>query len=377
MTRAAFVHPADIDNCHYPPDCPFRSERAGETRRLLASTGLLSGAGRREVSPPPAGRGVLETFHTRPYLAVLERASGGELEVEGLHMGLGTPETPVFLGLYECAALACGATLAGAQLILDGEVEVAFNPSGGFHHAHASQASGFCYLNDVVLGCARLAAAGRRVLFLDIDVHHCDGVQDAFYDRSDVFVMSFHETGRLLFPGTGFEDDVGVGAGAGYTANVPLPAGLYDEAFLEAFRAVGVPLIRAYAPDVIVLELGMDGLSGDPLAHQNLTNNAYADLIGEVLGFARPVLATGGGGYHVGNTVRGWALAWRILCGQQQGADEMGLGLGGVLMETTDWPAGLRDRALVPDDRQRAEVDAAVAATIEKVKASVFAYHGL
>ncbi len=376
-TKAVFIHSDEIENYHYPPDCPFSTARAGKARRIAASMDLLSGQGRRQVAPEPADRPTLETFHTSEYLDVLKKASAGDLDVEGLHMGLGTHECPVFIGLYEYAALACGATLMGAKMLLSGEVDVAFNPSGGYHHAHPAEASGFCYINDVVLACMHLSAGGKRVLFLDVDVHHCDGVQDTFYERSDVITLSFHESGKTLFPGTGFEDEIGAGEGKGYTVNVPLPAETYDDAYLKAFRAVALPLIGAYDPDVIMLELGMDCLAGDPLAHLNLTNNAYAEVVRSVLDFGKPILAVGGGGYNIENTARGWALAWSILAGADDGTDEMTLGLGGVMLESTDWQGGLRDRMLVTDARQRRVVDPAINATIEKIVSDVFPFHGL
>ena len=375
--KAVFIYSDELEKYRYPSDCPFSSERAGKARRILASMGLLTGQGLREVAPEPADRLTLEAFHTPAYLDVLQKASKGDLDVEGLHMGLGTPECPVFIGLYEYAALACGGTLTGAKMILSGEADVAFNPSGGYHHAHPARASGFCYINDVVLACLHLAGAGKRVLFLDVDVHHCDGVQEAFYERSDVMTMSFHESGKTLFPGTGFENEIGVGDGKGFSVNVPLPVDTYDEAFIRAFHAVGIPLIGAYDPDVIVLELGMDCLSGDPLAHLKLTNNAYAEVVQSVLDFGKPILAVGGGGYHVANTARGWALMWSILSGQNQAADDMSLGMGGVMLESTDWHGGLRDRILVADDQQRRSVDPEIRSTIGKIKSSVFPLHGL
>jgi acetoin utilization protein AcuC len=375
--QAAFIHSAELERYPYPPDCPFNSGRAGRAHQILRSMGLLGGANQREIAPRPAGRDALETFHTAEYLDVLEDAARGHMGVEGLWMGLGTPDCPVFSGMYKYADLACGATLAGAELLLGGEADVAFNPSGGYHHAHPGRAAGFCYLNDAVLGCLRLAAAGKRALFLDIDAHHCDGVQAAFYHRRDVMTLSLHESGRTLFPGTGFEDEIGAGEGLGYSVNVPLPAGAYDEAFLKAFRAVAVPLGVAFGPDVIVLELGMDGLAGDPLTHLSLTNSAHVAVLRRLLDFQRPLLVIGGGGYHVENTARGWALAWTVLSGQDRGMEDLNVGLGGVLVETADWLGGLRDRPMVPTAQQRAAVDAAIDATIEKVKANLFARHGL
>jgi acetoin utilization protein AcuC len=375
--RAAFIHSEALESYSYPPDCPFRTERAGRARAILVSMDLLNGSGQREVAPAPAGRHVLETFHAPRYLDALEAAPKGHLDPEGFRMGIGTPDCPVFLGMYEYADLACGATLAGARLLLDDQAVVAFNPSGGYHHAHPAQAGGFCYVNDVAIACKQLAGAGRRVAFLDVDAHHCDGVQAAFYDRRDVLTVSFHEDGRTLFPGTGFPNEIGVGDGKGCSVNVPLPPGTYDEAYRKAFREVAVPLIGAYGPDVIVLELGMDCLAGDPLTHLSLTNNAYVDVLQWVLAFGRPVLAVGGGGYHVENTARGWALAWVILSGYSDGTDELNVGLGGVLLETTDWLGGLKDRALIPDSQQRSEVAPVLDATIEEVKARIFRYHGL
>jgi len=374
--RAAFLHSPDIERYHYPPDCPFKTERAGMTRKILLGMGLLTGPGRSEVAPEPAPRTVLEMFHTARYLDTMIAATQGHLDIEGFGMGFGQSECPVFREMYEYAALACGATLQGAALVSEGEADVAFNPSGGYHHAGPETASGFCYINDVGLACQVLAERGRRVLFLDVDVHHGDGVQNFFYDRRDVMTMSLHESGETLFPGTGFEDEIGAGEGRGYSVNVPLPVGTYDEVYLRVFDAVAVPLIGAFDPDVIVLEVGMDGLTGDPLAFLSLTNNAYAEVARRVLGFEKPIVATGGGGYHPQNTARGWARVWSVLIGEES-RDEMALGLGGVMLESTDWQPGLRDLELTPRSMQRRIVDPAIDETIEKVRANLFRIHGL
>ena len=184
--KAAFIHSPELEQYQYPPGCPFRTDRAARTRKILLSMNLLSDGGRSEVAPEPADRDALTNFHTNEYLDALQRAPRGHLNVEALRMGIGSPDCPVFEGMYEYAALACGASLTGAKLILAGEADVAFNPSGGYHHAHRQLASGFCYINDVVLACMELAGAGRKVALVDVDAHHADGVQGAFYDRSDV-----------------------------------------------------------------------------------------------------------------------------------------------------------------------------------------------
>ena len=377
MTRAAFIHSDELEKYHYPPECPFKTERAGTLFRKLKSMGLLSGPDHNAVAPQAADRTTLELFHTAEYLDVLQRASQGHWDVDVFHAGLATPDTPVFLGMYEYAALAAGASLTGAEMILSGEVDVAFNPSGGYHHAHSDHAAGFCYINDVVLACMRLAGAGKRVLLLDIDAHHCDGVQEAFYERGDILTMSFHEYGPNFFPGTGAPDELGLGDGRGFSVNAPLPEGVDDEAFAHVFGELTPAVIDKFAPDVIVMELGMDCLAGDPLTHFQLTNNAYADAIEKVLSYGLPLLAVGGGGYNAENSVRGWALAWSVMIGDADPADDLSLGMGGVMLESLDWKGGLKDRTIAGDDERRKIVAPVLDTVIENVKTNVIPLIGL
>jgi acetoin utilization protein AcuC len=366
MRQAAFIYSAELEKYPYPPEHPFNTIRAQRTRDILDSMGLLTGDERTEVAPRPAERMVLKKFHTGRYLHALRDAARGRLDAEAFAMGIGTEDCPVFDGLYEYATLATGATLVGAELILSGDTDIAFNPSGGFHHADPERAAGFCYINDVAIACAVLAEQGRRVLYLDVDVHMADGVANAFYDRWDVMTMSVHQNPKTLFPGTGFADEIGEGDGKGYCVNVPLPIGTYDQAYMQAFEAIAPPLITAYDPDVIVFELGADALSDDPLAHLCLTNNVYARIIEHILSYGKPILATGGGGYDVGNTVRAWALAWTIFCGAEANEDS-NLSTG----------TGLRDGTLEVSDAQRETVTPAIETTIEQLKKNVFPIHGL
>jgi len=376
MTKAAFIYSQELEKFHYPPEHPFNTIRPKKTRDVLNSMGLLSGDGRSEVAPVPADRLTLKKFHSARYLHALKTASQGRWDSEALNMGIGTSDCPVFEGLYEYAVLATGGTLVAANLLLSGSADAAFNPSGGFHHAHPERASGFCYINDVALACHILAEQSKRVLYVDVDVHHGDGVAYAFYGRCDVMTISFHEDPRILFPGTGFEDEIGTGKGKGYCVNVPLPVGTYDQAYMKAFEEIAIPLMAAYKPDVIVFELGADALAGDPLAHLYLTNNVYADIITHLLRLNKPILMTGGGGYNIDNTVRAWALAWTVLCGADSGnADNPPL--GGVMLESTDWQGGFRDRALAVSSQQRDAVMPAVEATIEAIKTNIFPIHGL
>jgi acetoin utilization protein AcuC len=373
--KLAFIYTPEIERLSYPAACPFKTQRAGLTRQRLLSFGLLGSAQQVVVVPRMATLDELQKFHTARYLEELQRAAGGDLTVDGLHMGIGGPDTPVFKDLFAYGSWACGAALTAADLLLAGETDIAFNLLGGFHHAMAEKAAGFCYLNDVVLACMRLTAAGKRVVCLDVDAHHGDGTQAAFYARNDVLTISLHESGHTLFPWGGFENEIGEGPGLGYNVNVSLPAGTYDDAFLMAFDRVTMPLLEAYNPDVIVLELGMDALAGDPLTHLSLTNNALMDALGRLLRLNKPLLICGGGGYHVDNTVRGWALAWRTCGGDDE--HDFSAGMGGCMLASSEWIGGLRDHALAVPPQQRQTVEAELLATINTVANNSFPHHGL
>lgn len=373
----AFIYSPDLEIGGYPKSCPFNTHRAGRVRALLNERGLLSDPRHREVAPVPATEAELLRFHRPEYVAALKDAQEGRYTAASAAMGLGTPDCPIFPGMYDYVRLAVGGSLTAARLILSSEAFIAFNPSGGFHHAQAGRASGFCYLNDVVLAAMELADAGRRVAILDLDVHHGDGQQIAFYERNDVLTVSLHESGRTLFPGTGFEDEIGRGPGRGYCVNIPLPVGTYDEIYEYAFLEAALPVLRAFDPDVILMELGMDTLAGDPLAHLNLTNNVIAKIVERVRDLGKPVLAVGGGGYHLPNTVRGWALCWSVLVGGSVPVHDLGLGVGGQRPDNT---YGLRDlhyRALLTDAGRRVVVDAEVHRVVDFIRKNVFPLHKL
>jgi acetoin utilization protein AcuC len=371
--RAYFVHSDEIEQYHYPPDCPFKTERASLTRRVLSDVGLWTGS---TIAPRRASREQLETFHTPQYLTTLEEAARGHLDADGLFMGLGTAETPVFAGLYDYACLAAGGTLLAAQLVLDGTADVVFNPSGGYHHALRDTAGGFCYVNDIVLACRALADAGKRVMCVDIDAHHGNGQQAAFYGSPDVLTVSTHEDGKTLYPWGGFVEETGEGRGLGYNVNIPLPPGTDDEAFMYAFRAVVPPLMRAFAPDILVLEVGMDILATDPLTHLGMTNNAVAEVLPLVMQPGVPIVATGGGGYQPDNTARGWALAWTVLCGVESETDAH-IGLGGIFLGTSEWNAGLRDMRSYRQGPEKAAILDQLGETTAYITRNVFPHHGL
>jgi acetoin utilization protein AcuC len=374
--NGVFIHTGDIERLHYPADCPFKTERAAMTKSVLAGMGLYMGDNTREVAPRVATDAELRLFHDAAYIAMLRRISDNDLRPEDLACGVGTPDTPIFPDLFPYASLAAGATLTGAELILRKEAAFVFNPSGGFHHAFVAQAGGFCYINDVVIACKALKAAGKRVFCLDLDAHHGNGTQAAFYNDSDVFTVSFHESGKTLFPWGGFENEMGEAQGKGYNVNVPLPAHCDDDAFVFAFKEIVPPLLGAYKPDIILLEIGMDILSVDPLTHLSMTNNAIADTLPLLVKTDIPLLVVGGGGYHPEHTARGWALAWTILCGNEPDAD-MSIGMGGVFLGNAEWGAGLHDQHIYTRGEEKEGIRKAVEESVQKIKKTVFGIHKL
>ncbi len=372
-SRTFFVHSAEIEQYHYPPDSPFKTERAARTREVLSSMGYFSGV---LVAPERATEEEMLWFHTRYYLDTIRRAAAGDVDPEALFVGLGTPETPVFRDLFDYASLACGGTLRAARLIIDGDADLVFNPSGGYHHALPEQAGGFCYINDVVLAGKLLNSAGKRVFCLDLDAHHGNGTQHAFYESAEVFTVSMHESGRTLYPWNGFETEIGAGAGTGYNVNVPCPPGTDDDAYRAAFVELVPSLIRAYQPDAILLEIGMDILSTDPLTHLGMTNNVLADVLPLVTQFEKPILAVGGGGYQPEDTARGWALSWATLCGLDLETD-LYVGLGGTFMGTTEFNAGLRDMHSYRHGAERDQIYEELGRAVSHIKKHVFPVHGI
>jgi acetoin utilization protein AcuC len=377
MAKFAFIHSDEIERYHYPQTCPFKTERAGITKSILVADHSYTGDGRVEISPTPLTEDELFLFHTPQYIERLKRVSAGDLDSSDLFAGLGTEDCPIFADLYAYAVLAAGGTAVAARSIIDrSEMRMAFNPSGGYHHAYPDKAGGFCYVNDVAIGSRILANAGKRVFCLDLDVHHGNGTQAAFYNDPSVFTVSLHESGKTLFPWGGSETEIGEAGGKGYNVNLPFPAGTDDDIYCAAFKEIVPPLIAANKPDVIVLEAGMDVLSVDPLGHLKMTNNAFAELMPLVMRFETPILLIGGGGYNPQATARGWALLWTILCGIEPQAD-MTIGMGGDFLGNSEWDAGLRDMRIYagPEDRQR--IQAEVNTTVEYIKQTVFPIHGI
>jgi|Deesub1362B_J571_1020462.scaffolds.fasta_scaffold04512_2 acetoin utilization protein AcuC len=312
--RAVFLHSERFTAFRAYEGYPWIFERSQATIELCRRQGLLEVKGVALRSPRRATLEELKSYHKKEYLGLLERANKGKFEESMLASGLGTLECPVYPGCFDYHRLVVGGSLLGARLLLDGEAEVVFGPTGGLHHAGPDFAAGFCYLNDVVLAIQRFLSGGWRVLYVDIDAHHGDMVQDAFYHRDDVMTVSFHENPETLFPHrSGFVQEMGEGKGKGFNINVPLLAGTGDETFLWAFVRLLPPIARAFVPDVLVAVLGADALASDSMSNLRLTTHGYVRAVGLLRTLAPRILALGCGGYVLDSMTRAWTLAWATL----------------------------------------------------------------
>jgi acetoin utilization protein AcuC len=348
MATAAFVCSDELWEHGHGPAHPLKPERLKRTCELLAAYGGFDAPNSQLVPPRPATIEELCTFHTEEYISVVERLSRGERDVNPARYNFGPGDNPIFPGMYESERMKVGAGLVAAELVVSGEADVAFSFSGGFHHARPAYASGFCVFNDVAIAILWLLEQGLRVAYVDIDAHHGDGVQAAFYDTDRVLTISLHESGHYLFPGSGFVSELGQGAGEGYSVNLPLGPYTPDEVYLWAFRQVVPPLVRQFTPDILVSQLGVDTHYRDPLTHLMLTTRGYVEVVREIAALAPRWLAFGGGGYDVDVVPRAWTLAYGVMSGQTF-ADELPqeytARYGGARLHDTGGPAlSERDR---------------------------------
>jgi acetoin utilization protein AcuC len=301
----------------FGPSHPLNPVRVELTMALARELGVLDHPNVEVQGFPAADDDLLRLIHDTDYIAAVRRA--GDTGVPDVSRGLGTPDNPVFRGMHEASAMVVGASVAAAQAVWTGVAEHAANVAGGLHHAMRGGASGFCVYNDPAIAIAWLLDQGaRRIAYVDVDVHHGDGVQAAFYDDPRVLTISLHETPRTLFPGTGFPQETGAEATA---VNVALPAGSVDADWLRAFHAVVPPLLRAFEPELLVTQHGCDSHAMDPLAHlmlsvdgQRTAYQALHRLAHETAG-GRWVL-TGGGGYELVQVV---PRAWTHLIAEAAG----------------------------------------------------------
>jgi len=374
--KTALIHSEEWRRFDYGPEHPLRMERLGLTWRLMEAYGLTAGPKLKVLTPEPASVEAITRFHTREYVEILRAVSGGEWVPQAARFGLGAGDNPIFPGLWEAAQLTAGGSLLAAQLVLDGEVTRAFHFAGGLHHAMPERASGFCYVNDAVLAIQALRRKNWKIAYVDIDAHHGDGVQFAFYGDPGVLTFSSHERGDRLFPGTGFVEEIGEGEGLGYSVNLPLQPYTDDAVYAPAFEAVVPPLLRAFAPDALVLQLGIDSHRTDPLTHLAWTVQGFTKIVARLLEFAPRVVALGGGGYDLPNVARAWTAAWAAMNGVELSAEiprpcHKDLARHGLKqMRLWDEPMDLP-----PDTRHWAEEFAM--RQVQMIREHIFPLHGL
>jgi acetoin utilization protein AcuC len=318
-TQAAFVCSEGLWAYGHGPDHPLKPERLRCTFELLSAYDAFDAPAVHLIPPRPATSEELNLFHSRPYIEAVAQLSHGKGYREARRYNFGPGDNPIFRGMYETESLKAGAALTGARLLVTDEIAIAFSFAGGLHHALSDRASGFCVFNDAAVAIHWLLRRGLRVAYVDIDAHHGDGVQTAFYDTDRVLTISLHQSGHTLFPGTGFPYEIGTGVGRGYSINLPLAPGTGDQVYIDAFQQVVPPLVRQFAPDVLVTQLGVDTHYRDPLAQLMLTTHGYVAVIRELQTLADEPgrwLALGGGGYAVDVVPRAWALAFGTMSGQ-------------------------------------------------------------
>jgi acetoin utilization protein AcuC len=301
---------------NFGPQHPLRPIRVKLTYELIRSKGILQQEAVEVVKPRLASREEILLFHEEDYVRLVQQYSKKDSGL--LDMG----DTPAFKGCYEATSLVVGASIVAADDVMSGRLSHAFNPSGGLHHAHPERASGFCIFNDPAVVIAHLKSKYnlKRIVYLDIDAHHGDGVMYGYYDDPGVLDIDFHESGNFLFPGTGFPDEIGEGEARGLKLNFPLPPSTGDEGFLDAFEQIVPDAFKKFRPEIILVQCGADGHLDDRLAHLRLTTRVYEEVVSQTHDLAHELcngrlLLFGGGGYTVANVPRVWTVAFSTLAG--------------------------------------------------------------
>ena len=370
----------------FGPQHPLKPVRVKLTVELARACGLFDLPNVTMVPPRDATRAELERVHDGAYIdAVTDIGHNVRGPFDDYGWGVGLGDNPAFRNMHEATTLVCGGGIVAAERVWHGEADHSWYPAGGLHHAMPARASGFCVYNDPAVSIQWLLENGaNRVAYVDVDVHHGDGVQGVFYADPRVLTISLHESGHFLFPGTGFPDEVGTGDGEGTSVNVALPPYTHDDAYRAAFEELVPPLIEAFKPDVLFTQLGCDTHVTDPLAHFALTTATYRNLAGSFHRLAHDAaggrwIATGGGGYQIYAVVpRAWTIYFAELAGgslpervpaawvdlaRANGADR--------LVEVFD------DPGIDLSDARREEASERVRAEVAHTRERTFGYFGL
>ncbi len=334
-SKPLFVYDDQLLSYKFHENHPFNQQRLRMTVELLQAWDVLLDS--QLVAPVAATDEQLLLNHSAEYVEMVKKAGiyasehggqtdrnddGNGYDVPDLFTshGLGTEDTPMFEGMHKVAALIAGGSILIGDRVMKGEIEHGVNFSGGLHHAFEDRASGFCVYNDASVLIHHLVKNYQaKVLYIDTDAHHGDGVEASFYQSLEVMTVSIHETGRYLFPGTGFVSDRGAGKGYGYSVNIPMDAFTEDESWLDAFQQVMERVFSFFRPDVIVSQHGCDAHWFDPLTHLCLTTESYRRIPQWIHEWAHTYsegrwIALGGGGYDIWRVVpRAWAMVWLAM----------------------------------------------------------------
>ena len=384
--RACLVYDESLTAYDFGPTHPMNPVRVDLTVALAGELGVLDHLS--TVPAPDATEDDLETVHDAALIEAVMRAGDDPTAVDLAH-GLGSDDNPTFARMHQASRHIVGASIEAARQVWTGQVDHAANIAGGLHHAMPDRASGFCVYNDVAVAIRWLLAHGaRKVAYVDVDVHHGDGVEQIFYDDPRVLTVSLHETGQMLFPGTGFPADSGGPDAVGTAVNVALPPGTSDAGWLRAYHAVVPPLVTEFAPDVLVTQQGCDSHRDDPLAHlalsvdgQRATYLALHDLAHQAAG-GRWV-AFGGGGYAVVDVVpRAWSHLLAVVSGRPL---EVSTATPDAWRELVRERLGVRAPSLMTDGRTPAfrdwsqgfDPDTWLDRAIQATRDAVFPEHGL
>jgi len=364
-------------------DHPLNPVRLALTVRLATALGVLDDVTLR--GPEPASDEEIERIHDSGYLAAVRAAPESRFDVGH---GLGTPDNPVFAGMHEASARVVGGSLLAADLIVAGTADRAVSIAGGLHHAMPSHASGFCVYNDCAIAIARLLDRGvERVAYIDVDVHHGDGVQAAFYDDPRVLTISVHQDPRTLWPGTGYPRELGSGAAEGSAVNLPLLPGTADAMWLRAFNAVVPSLLNAFAPTVLVTQCGVDSHRTDPLADLALSVDGHRAIYRTLRDLAVRYaggkwLALGGGGYDLVRVVpRSWTHLLATVLDRDVAPDAAlpaeWVALAERVAPGLPLPESMTDDADVTFQPWGGGTDEPVDITIRETRRAVFPLYGL
>lgn len=313
---SVFIYTPDFQQYKFHNEHPFNQLRVELTYDLLKEMKAINQTN--VVTPRFATEDELALVHDKKYIQAVQLAGQGKLDtIEAQNFGIGTEDTPIFANMHEASSLLVGATLTAVDHVMEGKALHAANLGGGLHHGFRGKASGFCIYNDSSVAIKYIQEKyGAKVLYIDTDAHHGDGVQWTFYDDPNVCTLSIHETGRYLFPGTGSVTERGIDKGYGYSFNIPLDAFTEDESWLNAYRTSIEEVAAFFKPDIILTQNGTDAHYLDPLTHLSTTMEIYHQIPKLAHEIAHKYcggrwIAVGGGGYDIWRVVpRAWSLIW-------------------------------------------------------------------